>query len=296
MPELPEVETVRRGLVPWLTGRTIRAVRRVDAPPSAKYADLERAAGQRIVAVHRRGKFLLLPLSGGDEIVIHLGMTGVISAERPRRHLRLVLALSGRGDRALYFADLRRFGRFLLVAQGDYARVPMLGRLGPEPLHPSFTPAALHAALAPSRSTVKALLLSQRPVAGLGNIYVDEALWHARLHPATIAGHVDRRRVAALHRAVVTVIEAAIAAEGTTFSDYRTVAGEPGRYLAALAVYGRAGEPCRRCGATIRKTALAQRGTHFCPRCQRPPRSRGRRAAPGLSGRGAGPGGEDRSR
>lgn len=268
MPELPEVETVRRELAPWLTGRNILEAARVDAPPGPKYAHLARAEGQRIEAVERRGKFLLLPLSRGDALVIHLGMTGVISATQPSDHVRVHLHLDGSRNPHLYFRDPRRFGRFLVLPQADPAALPTLARMGPEPLSPAFSVAALRAGLR-SRSGIKALLLSQRPVAGLGNIYVDEALWRARIHPETAAEDVSAVKCRRLHGAIVDVIEAAIAAQGTTLNDYRTVNGGIGEYRNELNAYGHAGDPCPRCGTPIRRIVCAQRGTCFCPRCQR---------------------------
>jgi formamidopyrimidine-DNA glycosylase len=269
VPELPEVETVRRELEPWLAGRTILRARREDAPAGPKYAELERADGQRISSVNRRGKFLLLPLSGGDELVIHLGMTGIVSPRRPRGHLRVRMELKGTRRRTLYFQDPRRFGRFLVVAQGDYRSLPTLHHMGPEPLSSAFGPTQLYGALAPSRAPIKALIMSQRPVAGVGNIYADEALWRARIHPLTPACRVGRRKAAALRDAIVEVLTAAIAAQGTTINDYRTVNGEVGGYLDELDAYGHDGEPCHRCGARLRRIVVGQRGTCFCPRCQR---------------------------
>jgi formamidopyrimidine-DNA glycosylase len=272
MPELPEVETVRRELEPWLTGRTIREARRVEAPPGPKYANLERAAGQRIVAVTRRGKFLLLPLSGGDELVLHLGMTGIVSPEKPSAHLRVKLALSGPHPDRLYFRDARRFGRCLVVRAGDYAALPTLASLGPEPFDPGFTDEVFASALARSRGPVKPLLLSQRIVAGLGNIYVDEALFEVGVHPRRPANRVTTSEAAALRRASIAILERAIAYRGTTISDYRTVNGEVGSYATRLAVYAHDGEPCPRCGTAIEKLVVGQRGTHFCPKCQPAPR------------------------
>ncbi len=271
MPELPEVETVRRELGPWLTGRVIRRARLAEADPAPKYAALERADGQRIVAVHRRGKFLVLPLHTGDELIIHLGMTGVISWRAPQSHVRVILDLSGRGRRRLYFKDPRRFGRFLVVPGGDYQTLPTLRQMGPEPLGAAFTTDHFHLALGASRAPIKSLLLSQRPVAGLGNIYVDEALWAARIHPLTPARQLSRRKTAELHAQIVRILQASIDASGTTFHDYRTVGGGQGGFLQRLAVYGRDGERCQRCASRLRKSVVSQRGTHFCPRCQRQP-------------------------
>lgn len=271
MPELPEVETVRRELAPWLTGRTILSARRVEAPAGPKYADLERAEGQSIVAVERRGKFLLLPLSGGDELVVHLGMTGVITPAQPADHVRVRLILDGSDRPTLYFRDPRRFGRFLVCLGGDRSALPTLAALGPEPLAPDFTAARLAEGLT-GRAAVKVALLSQRPVAGLGNIYVDEALWRARIHPETPARSVSPRGVRALRDAIVAILGDAVAARGTTLSDYRTVGGDRGEYVGHLDAYGRAGEPCRRCQTAIVRVVVGARGTHLCPRCQRPPR------------------------
>lgn len=268
MPELPEVETVRRELEPWLTGRTIASAELVDAPPGPKYARLERAQGQHILAVRRRGKFLLLPLGSDEELVIHLGMTGALTPERPQRHLRVLVHLRGRAPRRLYFVDPRRFGRMLVVPAGDYRSLPTLHRMGPEPLGRALSVEAFHAALA-SRTSIKAHLLSQRPVAGLGNIYVDEALWRARIQPARAACTISRRKARELLAAVRHVLRASIAARGTTLNDYRTVGGSSGGYLDQLVVYGREREPCPRCGRPIARIVVAGRGTHWCKRCQR---------------------------
>jgi len=273
MPELPEVETVRRELSPWLSGRTILRARRAEAPPGPKYAHLERADGQRIAAVTRRGKFLVLPLSGGDELIIHLGMTGVVTPTPPSDHVRVTLELDGDAPTTVYFRDPRRFGRFLVALGGDRSPLPTLAALGPEPLSGDFTGARLAEGLR-GRASVKAALLGQRAVAGLGNIYVDEALWRVRIHPATAAGDVSRRKISALRDAIVEILSAAIDARGTTLSDYRTVSGEEGEYVGRLDAYGRGGQPCRRCETPLVRTVIAQRGTHFCPRCQRLPRRR----------------------
>ena len=269
MPELPEVETVRRELVPWLTGRKIIEARRAEAPAGPKYADLERADGQRIGRVRRRGKFILMDLSGGDELVVHLGMTGIISPTDPKTHVRVTLKLSGRSRRKLYFQDVRRFGRFLVVKAGVYDTLPTLAGMGPEPLGDTFTVSGFATALARSATAVKAWIMSQRPVAGVGNIYVDESLWRARIHPLTPAKKVSRRKVARLHQAIRDVLAASIEAQGTTLNDYRTVNGEVGAYLDELDAYGHDGEPCKRCHTTIKKIVVGGRGTCFCPRCQR---------------------------
>jgi formamidopyrimidine-DNA glycosylase len=273
VPELPEVESVRRQLVPELTGRTVVDVW-FDPHPEQRFSDIGLLVGRRIEAVGRRGKYLVCPLDEGVdgplELVLHLGMTGsfrVLSAEAPEDpHLRARFELDD--ARSVRFRDPRRFGRVSVVPAGRYeGRVPTLVTLGPEPLSPAFDPATFAADLARTRAPVKAALLGQRLVAGVGNIYADEALWRARIHPRS--RRVGAERAALLHAAIQEVLAAAIEREGTTFRDYQMVNGASGRYADFLDVYGKAGQPCRRCGATLRGDVVAQRGTTYCPRCQR---------------------------
>jgi formamidopyrimidine-DNA glycosylase len=278
VPELPEVESVRRQLAPELSGRRVTSTW-WDAHPHARLSDLDLLTGRRVEAVHRRGKFLLCPLdtpADGDELelVLHLGMTGSFrfvptSHDDPDagvRHVRVRATLDD--GRTLLFRDPRRFGRASVVPAGDYERtVPTLAVLGPEPLSDAFTVAGFRAALAASRAPVKALLLDQRAVAGIGNIYADEALWLARIHPG--ARQVGPRRAAVLHAAIREVLAAAIEREGTTFRDYRMVNGASGRNAAHLEAYGQAGLPCSRCGTAMTSSVVAGRGTTHCGRCQR---------------------------
>jgi len=258
-------------------------VERVDAPPGPKTADLERAVGQRIESVERRGKFLLLPLrrpgaaAPGDELVVHLGMTGVLSPTPPAAHERLRLRLDGPPPDVLHVQDVRRFGRVLVVPRGDYGSLPTLAAMGPEPLEAGFTLAGFERALQAASTAVKPYLLSQRPVSGVGNIYADEALWRARVHPLTPARGLSRAQAGRLFRAIREVLAAAVAAQGTTLVDYRTVNGEVGAYLSQLDAYGHTGDPCPRCGTTIVRMVVGQRGTHVCPACQRRPRPAPRR-------------------
>ncbi len=269
VPELPEVESVRRQLLPRLAGRAIRAV---DAVPQARFSGLSRAAGTTITDLRRRGKYLLADLDTGQdalELVAHLGMTGAFRFRdeegwEPDAYVRATLVLD---DGVLDFRDVRRFGRLSVVDAGDYADIATLAALGPEPLSPAFTPEGLHAALAASRQPVKAQLLSQRPVAGVGNIYADEALWSARINPRS--RRVGPERAARLWAALREVLAAAIDREGTTFRDYQMVNGQSGRYATHLAAYGQAGRPCRRCGAPLRAITVGGRGTTYCPACQR---------------------------
>jgi len=279
VPELPEVESVRRQLAPLVRGRTVAAVER-DPYPARRIGAVERAVGGRIADVERRGKFLLLPLHGPgpnhpSELVIHLGMSGilrVLAADDPEgtiedgSHVRVRMLLDD--GHTLVLRDARRFGRVTVVDPGDHATAaPALARLGPEPLSDAFTVEGFARGLAGSTASVKARLLDQRLVAGVGNIYADESLWRARIHPD--ARRVGRVRAGRLHGAVRDVLAAAVEREGTSFRDYRLVNGASGRYLTELDAYGRGGQPCRRCGTTLRTTVVAQRGTTFCPRCQR---------------------------
>ena len=282
IPELPEVETVRLELAPWLTGRTILHAELVEAEPGPKYAGLGQAVGQKILAVGRRGKFLLLPLSSGDDLIIHLGMTGIVSPEPFAKHTRVKLELSPGPNPTLYFQDVRRFGRFLVVPSGRYETLPTLHKMGPEPLEPSFTDATFYGALQASSMPVKPYLLSQRPVSGVGNIYADEALWRARIHPLTPAHSVSKAKTYRLAGAIREVLRESLTFKGTTLQDYRTVGGEAGAYAAQLQVYGRTDAPCLRCGRPISKIVVAGRGTHFCPHCQRLPRAA--RASPPKAG------------
>jgi len=274
LPELPEVETVRRELEPWLTGRTVVRAELVEASPGPKYAGLERAAGQTILAVKRRGKFLILPLSGGDDLIIHLGMTGIVGAEPSPKHVRVRLELDPGPHPALYFQDTRRFGRFLVVPSGLYEGLPTLFKMGPEPLDEGFSVPGFYRALQASAVPVKPYLLSQRPVSGVGNIYADEALWRARVHPLTPSKAVSKAKAYALAGAIREVLAASLEYRGTTLQDYRTVNGEVGGYLARLQDYGQPDAPCPRCGRPLGKTVVAGRGTHFCAYCQRLPRAR----------------------
>ena len=251
-----------------------------DPYPARRIGELDRAVGGRIGSVLRRGKFLLLPLEGPapahpSELVVHLGMTGIVrvlDADDPEgaigagTHVRVRMTLDD--GRALVLRDARRFGRVTVVDPGDHATAsPALAALGPEPLSDGFTVEGFARGLARSRASVKARLLDQRLVAGVGNIYADESLWRAGIHPDARA--VGRTRAARLHAAVRDVLAAAIEREGTSFRDYQLVNGQSGRYLTELDVYGRAGLPCRRCGTTLRSSVVAQRGTTHCPRCQR---------------------------
>jgi formamidopyrimidine-DNA glycosylase len=266
MPELPEVETIRTALEPRLRGRTV-----VDAGafPSAKFDAAPQAGGATFEVIGRRGKYLLLGLDDDRELVIHLGMTGVLrvvpEATEGDRFLRAWWALD---DGSVFeFSDIRRFGRVACVPRGDYRGLPTLHALGPEPLGDEFTPSGLHSALNASRRAIKTQLLSQRPVAGVGNIYADEALWVARVRPTDRS--ITRPKAARLHGAIRDVLAAAIELRGTTLRDYRTLDGSYGENQETLLAYGRAGLPCERCGRALRKLFFDGRTTVYCAHCQR---------------------------
>jgi formamidopyrimidine-DNA glycosylase len=267
MPELPEVESVRRQLDPELRGRRITEVW-FDPLPSMprEFVDLERAEGRTIEHVGRRGKFLIAPLDEGLELIMHLGMTGAFrfDIEDPYDRARLWLD----DGRTLSFRDVRRFGRMGVVDKGDYSKIPMLAMLGPEPLSDEFDPDAFADLLAKTNSPIKPYLLSQRPVAGVGNIYADEALWQARIHPRS--RRVGRDRALLLWAAIRDVLAASIEREGTTFRDFEMVNGESGRNVTFLEAYGKEGQACSRCRTPMKKIVLGGRGTTYCPRCQRP--------------------------
>jgi formamidopyrimidine-DNA glycosylase len=272
MPELPEVETVRARLEPVLTGRRFERVEIHDPRLVRPYEPAEVAAeleGERVAAVERRGKYLILRFESGRVLLIHLRMTGSLRhtsgdlAEDP--HRRAVVRLDNESD--VTYRDVRRFGTWLLLEPGELE--PYLGaRVGEEPLDALFTAARLGERLARRRAPIKAALLDQRTLAGMGNIYVDEALWRAKIHPLRAAESLDRNELRRLHKAVRAALEAGIARQGSTLRDYALPDGGSGSMQHEFKVYGREGEPCDRCGTPISKTRVAGRGTWFCPTCQ----------------------------
>ncbi len=266
MPELPEVESVRRQLDPELSGRRVEEAW-WDALPSMprQFVDVGLIEGRTIARVGRKGKFLIAPLDRGLELIMHLGMTGAFHFDHDDPYVRAKLWLDD--GRVLAFRDPRRFGRLAVVTAGDYTAIPTLAALGPEPLTDEFDPDRFAKVVAGTKAPIKPFLLSQKPVAGVGNIYADEALWIARIHPSS--RRVGRARALVLHDAIRTVLADAIEREGTTFRDYRMVNGESGRNASFLVAYGQEGKPCPRCSTAMKKYVLGGRGTTFCPRCQR---------------------------
>jgi len=278
VPELPEVETIRRQLAERIAGRSFTAVR-VDDPlltsPETPEAFADQVLGRRVLAVERRGKYLLIELDSGDTLAIHLRMTGRLHwrpgpAGDDERFLRALFELDD--GSTITFADMRRFGRAWIVpaSLADRERY-WTARVGIEPLSPRFTARLLAELLHGRRGPIKAALLNQALVAGLGNMYVDEALWQARIHPLRPAGTLDAGDLRRLHRAIRDRLAVAVAARGASIDNYRDGLGERGSMQDLLRVHLHEGEPCPRCGTPIRKTRVAQRGTYWCPRCQPEP-------------------------
>jgi formamidopyrimidine-DNA glycosylase len=280
MPELPEVETVVRGLRLVLPGRRITDVRlgKTDFidDPAAVESELP---GKKILAVRRVGKFLLFDLESpngpadGASLLVHLGMTGRLVTCAPEApvapHTHAFFALDD--GRELRYTDVRRFGRIAFLAAGTHETA--LGALGLEPLE--ATEAQFAEKMRERRARIKALLLDQHVLRGIGNIYADESLWRARIHPARLAANLSAKEVRELHRAVQAVLKEAIRLRGSSVSDYVDAEGQRGSFQQRHRVYQRHGKKCSRCGATIRRMIIAGRSSHFCPHCQRTPRKGG---------------------
>jgi formamidopyrimidine-DNA glycosylase len=278
MPELPEVETVVRGLARHMTGHRILRVEknRPDLRAMMPHDLVARLEGRRVEAVRRRAKYILVDLDDGTVVIAHLGMSGRITialpGQAPNRqdpHDHVVIHLDD--GTVLRFNDARRFGRIDLAEPGGLDAHPLLAGIGPEPLGPDFDGPRLAAALAGRRTPIKAALLDQRVVAGIGNIYACEALHLARLSPARLAMTIAGARADRLAAAIRDVLERAIAAGGSSIRDYVQTSGELGYFQHDWTVYGREGEACRRCAAPtpVRRLTQAGRSTFYCARCQR---------------------------
>ena len=270
MPELPEVESVRRAIAPALEGRRLERVEIFDPRLVRPFEPIEVVAeleGEVVTAVDRRGKYLIVRLESGRALLIHLRMTGTLRADAldGDPHRRALLTLDD-GTRVAY-KDVRRFGTWLLLEPGELDPY-LAARLGEEPLLPAFTAKRLGERLAGRRAPLKAALLDQRTLAGLGNIYVDEALWYARLQPLREAGTLEPQELRRLHRAIRKALELGVARQGSTLSTYRLPDGSSGSMQREFKAYGRTGEPCDRCGRELAKTRVGGRGTWYCPRCQ----------------------------
>ncbi|MEA3292587.1 MAG: bifunctional DNA-formamidopyrimidine glycosylase/DNA-(apurinic or apyrimidinic site) lyase [Pseudomonadota bacterium] len=269
MPELPEVETTRRGIEPWLLGEKVTGVvvreGRLRWPVAAELAAM--LGGQRVKAVERRGKYLLLRTEAGT-LIIHLGMSGslriVPPESEPRRHDHVDIVLR---KNVLRYHDPRRFGCLLWTAEAP-GKHPLLRNLGAEPLEPEFGGGLLHALSCKRRGAVKNFIMDGKVVVGVGNIYASEALFAAGIHPARAACRISRHRYAGLAEAIREVLQRAIDAGGTTLRDFVGAEGDAGYFSRELLVYGREGAPCVTCGDSIRKRIIGQRSSFYCPRCQ----------------------------
>lgn len=284
MPELPEVEVVRRGLERWVAGRTVEAVevlhpRAVRRHPAGGADFAARLTGETIGVPQRRGKYLWLPLEGRDLSVLgHLGMSGQLLVQpeeaADEKHLRIRVRFRDAAGTELRFVDQRTFGGLSLHENTPDGLPDVIAHIARDPLDPLFDEAAYHAALRARRTTVKRALLDQSLISGVGNIYADEALWRARLHYERPTATLTRPRSAELLGHVRDVMNAALEVGGTSFDSlYVNVNGESGYFDRSLDAYGREDEPCRRCGTAIRRRPWMNRSSYFCPRCQRPPRA-----------------------
>ncbi|HEX6459816.1 MAG TPA: bifunctional DNA-formamidopyrimidine glycosylase/DNA-(apurinic or apyrimidinic site) lyase [Thermoleophilaceae bacterium] len=282
MPELPEVETIRRQLAPAVEGRVLERMEVLDArwcEPAAPEEVADAVRGRRVERLSRRGKYLIWELEDEVYLAMHLRMTGNLlvvpeaedSADRPHLRVRLVLS---EGKRVL-FVDVRRFGTGIVLLGEAALEEYFSSRLGVEPLSPEFTADALRALARGRKAPVKAFLLSQERVAGVGNIYADEALFRARIHPLRPVGTLKRAQIVALRDAVVESLEAGIDAKGASIDDFRHTDGAQGSFQDRFLIHLREGEPCVRCGNTVKKMRAAGRGTYVCERCQPRPRQLG---------------------
>ncbi len=274
MPELPEVETIAAGLRRVLPGRTITGVVILGAhlcPSRESKTHLENLPGRRIQAIRRRGKLLLLELNDNGTLAVHLRMTGRIglmpAGRAPEGHVHLLLDLDDRTT--MFFQDQRKFGTCRFFGAQELEAWPFYARLGPEPLEISAEQFIARAR--PKKSRIKALLLDQQFLAGIGNIYADESLFRAGIHPAAAARTLSSARLRKLHAALRDVLTEAIAAGGSSIRDYRTAAGLVGAFQNTFQVYGRKDLPCIRCGRLMQSAKVAGRTSTFCPFCQQPP-------------------------
>lgn len=274
MPELPEVETMVRDLVSRVLGRALTGVH-APFPGIVTYPDYpelrERVTGQSITGITRRGKYAIFELTSGDALIIHRGMTGSLllrrMAEPMEPHVRIRFTLDD--DRELRFDDARKFGKVSVMRADGSERPLPWARMGPEPLNGSFTIDGLGRALEKRMALIKPLLLGQQIVAGLGNIYVDEALFLAGIHPERRANTLTQSEVARLHAAIRDVLAEAVARRGTTFSSYKDIEGREGQYQEWLRVFRKTDTACPRCGSPIIRRVVGGRGTHLCPECQK---------------------------
>lgn len=272
MPELPEVETVRRGLNSLIKGRTINNVEiYYDKIIIGSVADFQsNLVGAKILDVGRRAKYLLFHFDNNLTMISHLRMEGKYQVRASRfdfdKHVHIVFHLDD--GRFLGYRDVRKFGKMQLVPTAEELQVKSLAALGPEPLTQAYTLASLHQGLKQRKKSIKATLLDQHVVSGLGNIYVDEVLWRAKIHPEEPANKLTEQQISDLYLMINDEIKTAIDAGGTTVRSYVDAMGHEGNFQLQLHVYNQKGHYCERCGTIIKKIKVAGRGTHFCPQCQ----------------------------
>ncbi|MCK8612668.1 bifunctional DNA-formamidopyrimidine glycosylase/DNA-(apurinic or apyrimidinic site) lyase [Gordonia sp. C13] len=291
MPELPEVETVRMGLEKHLTGRTVTAVEVLHARAARRHVGGEpdligRLAGKHVTGVRRRGKYMWIDVADDTDraaLVVHLGMSGQMLIARDgapdHTHLRIRATLDDENE--LRFVDQRTFGGWHLddyAVSDDGADVPVsVAHIAPDPFDPAFDAAAVVSRMRAKHSEIKRVLLDQTVISGVGNIYADEALWRARLHGRRIAETISRKKLLELIDAATAVMTEAVEVGGTSFDAlYVNVNGQSGYFERSLNAYGREGQPCRRCGAIMRRESFMNRSSYFCPKCQTAPRRRAR--------------------
>ncbi|MEJ6400499.1 DNA-formamidopyrimidine glycosylase [Nicoliella lavandulae] len=273
MPELPEVETVRIGLTELVQGATINNVDviypKMINVSSAQFIDA--LTGSTIEKIDRRGKYLLFRLNNGYTVVSHLRMEGKYDVEKdgtkPDKHTHIIWHLTD--GRELRYNDSRKFGRMYLIKNGQENTLSGIGTIGPEPTSDQLTFEYMKRIMNKSRGKIKPFLLNQDHIAGLGNIYTDEVLWMSKIHPEQITNLITDDQIRELRQNIIDEIAAAIKGHGTTVHSYSNAFGEAGQFQSQLHVYGKKGQPCERCGTPIEKIKVAQRGTSFCPNCQR---------------------------
>lgn len=272
MPELPEVETVRKGLEKLVVGKTIKEVtvlwpRIIETPEVDVFA--QQLIGQTIENMERRGKFLIFKLTNYD-LISHLRMEGKYETHDPQndrnKHTHVIFTFTDETE--LRYLDVRKFGRMTLVEKNQAGLYKGILALGPEPVPSQFKLSEFRTGLKKHHKAIKPLLLDQRLVTGLGNIYVDEALWESKVHPEQPADTLKAKEIERLYHAIIDVLGRAVEAGGTTIRSYLNALGEAGTFQISLNVYGQTEKPCSRCGTPIKKIKVAQRGTHFCPKCQ----------------------------
>ena len=267
MPELPEVETIKTELLPYVVGRSISGVtlfwEGMLRQPSL--ADFQaRTKGQKIIGLTRRGKYLIFGLEGGDSLILHLKMSGslLIGRDAPPEYTRAIIHLDN--GTSIFFRDPRKFGKMQLVKD----KSSILKKLGPEPLEPDFTPEMLAGRLKKRKAPVKAALIDQSFIAGIGNMYADEALFSAKIHPLRLANSLSRKEIQRLHRAIQDVLRAAIGNKGASVNTYFRPGGEKGTAHIEFKVAHQKDKPCPVCGTPIKRVPIRQRGSYYCPKCQ----------------------------